>query len=185
MFYLLGVFSHMIGSNRKILTVDAHGLKIARYSVFDCHLSPIWQLMAIKTLFLTIFYLCSSIVLIFRLPPNLVWFMCQTVKFEYKFCPIHDNKMAAKMSAACQFERLDTLTWSFIIQFLPNFIDGLLSSNYCSCLIMGFVLWITSQDCHQNNFPFPLGPFCRSQTVLVVKPRFAQARKALEFRGIS
>ena len=52
-------------------------------------------------------------------------------------CPI--TKMAAKMAATYQFTLVDTLTESFITQFLPNFVYGLLSSNYCSCLNMGFV----------------------------------------------
>ena len=55
---------------------------------------------------------------------------------------MNDNKMAAQMAAACQFALVDTdtLTWSFITQCLPNFTYGLLLSNYCSCLNMGFVL---------------------------------------------
>ena len=53
--------------SKTILTIKKkHGLKIARNSVFDCHMSPQlgdkWQS---KTLFLTIFYLRSSIVLLF------------------------------------------------------------------------------------------------------------------------
>ena len=51
-------------------------IKIARNSVFDCHLSPDWRQMAIKksgdkwqskTLFSTIIYLRSSIVLTFSI----------------------------------------------------------------------------------------------------------------------
>ena len=98
-------------------------------------------------------------------------------KFEWKFCPMNVNKMAAacrfalvdtliklfitwffqitchqtfsqpstvgigrwtiikmatQMAATCQFECVDNnLTWSFIIQFLPNFINGLFLSIYC------------------------------------------------------
>ena len=35
-------------------TMDERGSEIATTSVFDCHLSPVWRLMAIKILFLTI-----------------------------------------------------------------------------------------------------------------------------------
>ena len=42
--------------------------------------------------------------------------------------------MAAKMTTVCHFARVDILNWSFITQFLPNFIYGLFSTNYCSCL---------------------------------------------------
>ena len=34
--------------SKMILTIDEHGSKIARNSVFDCHLSPVWRQMAIK-----------------------------------------------------------------------------------------------------------------------------------------
>ena len=58
-------------------------------------------------------------------------------KFLYWLCLI--TKMTTKMAATCQFVRVDTLTKLLITQFLPNFIYGLVSSNYCSCLNMGFV----------------------------------------------
>ena len=48
-------------------TMDERGSKIDRNSVFDCHLSPVWRQMAIKTLFLTIFDQRSSIVLAFSI----------------------------------------------------------------------------------------------------------------------
>ena len=34
--------------SKTLLTIDECGLKIARNSVFDCHLSPIWRQMAIE-----------------------------------------------------------------------------------------------------------------------------------------
>ena len=78
------------------------------------------------------------------------------------------------MSTACQFASVDTLTLSFITQFLPNFIYGLISSINCSCLIMGFVRMNHNQDCHQNVFLFHSralwGALCRCSTVLVIPP---------------
>ena len=62
--------------------------------------------------------------------------------------------MAAKMDAAFQFARTNTLTWSFITQFFPNFIYGLLSSNYSSCQY-GFCLMNETQD-SKTDIPFPL-----------------------------
>ena len=62
--------------------------------------------------------------------------------------------MAAKMDAAFQFARTNTLTWSFITQFFPNFIYGLLSSNYSSCQY-GFCLMNDTQD-SKTDIPFPL-----------------------------
>ena len=35
--------------SKMLLTIDKCGSKIARNSVFDCHLSSVWQQMAIKT----------------------------------------------------------------------------------------------------------------------------------------
>ena len=54
-------FSLWIGGNRKYSTIDEHGSKIARDIAFDCHLSPVGQQIAIKTLFLGSFDLRSSI----------------------------------------------------------------------------------------------------------------------------
>ena len=50
--------------SKMLITIDECGSKIARNSVFDCHLGDKWQL---KTLFLMIFYLPSSIVLTFSI----------------------------------------------------------------------------------------------------------------------
>ena len=50
---------------------------------------------------------------------------------------LSDNQDDHQMAATYQFVRVDTLTKSLITQFLPNFIYGLVSSNYCSCLNMG------------------------------------------------
>ena len=47
------------------------------------------------------------------------------------------TKMAAKMTTACHFALVDTLTWSFITRFLPNFMYRLHSSNYCPNSNMG------------------------------------------------
>ena len=113
-----------------LLTIDARRLKIARNSVFVCHLSPVWRLMAIKN------YVSSDFLSTFLDSLNffncrLSWcgFKCRTVKFEYKFCKIHDNKMVAKIATACRFALVDTLIQLFITQFLQNYLNGLLSSN--------------------------------------------------------
>ena len=44
--------------SKTLFTIDEHGSKIIRNSVFDCHFSPAKK-------FLTIFYLCSSKVFMF------------------------------------------------------------------------------------------------------------------------
>ena len=70
-----------------------------------------------------------------------------------------------KMAATYQFTLVDTLTSSFITQFLPNFIYWLLSSNYCSCLNMGispFCWWALG------------GALCQSPTVLVYSTFWVQ-----------
>ena len=46
------------------------------------------------------------------------------------------------MATACQSARVDTLTWSFITKFLPNFIYGLLSSKYCIYLNIDMSLYM-------------------------------------------
>ena len=46
-----------------LLTIYELGPKIARYSVFDCHMSPVGRQMPIETLFLTIFDLHSNTLL--------------------------------------------------------------------------------------------------------------------------
>ena len=51
--------------SKTLLTTDKHGSNIARNSVFDCHLSPVWRQRQSKILFLTIFKLRLSISLIF------------------------------------------------------------------------------------------------------------------------
>ena len=38
-----------------------------------------------------------------------ITFIKGSPKFEYKFCLIYDNKIVAKMAAACRFALLDTL----------------------------------------------------------------------------
>ena len=54
--------------SKTLLKIDEHGSKMARNSVFDCHLSPVGRQMANKkTLFLTIYNLRSSIVLTFSI----------------------------------------------------------------------------------------------------------------------
>ena len=41
--------------------------------------------------------------------------------------------MATKMATTYHFALVDTLTWSFMTRFLPNFIYGLHSSNFLLC----------------------------------------------------
>ena len=56
-------YSHRIGGNRNVDTIDERRSKLDRNRVFYCHLSPDWRQMAIeKALFLTIFDPRSPIV---------------------------------------------------------------------------------------------------------------------------
>ena len=64
-----------------LLTMDEGGSKLARNSVFDCHLSPGWR--QSKTLFITIFDLRSSIVLTFSIAAYPVCF-CNSIKMKSK-----------------------------------------------------------------------------------------------------
>ena len=66
------------------------------------------------------------------------------------------------MAATCSIARVDTLTWSFITQFIPNFIYGLLSSNYYSCLIMGFVPLMIIKIVVKMNSLFHFMALCRA-----------------------
>ena len=54
------------------LTINEGGSKIARNSVFDCHLSPVERQMAIDKSVTTDFYLHWSIVLMFSIVAHLV-----------------------------------------------------------------------------------------------------------------
>ena len=85
------------------------------------------------------------------------------------------------MDAAFQFACTDILTWSFITQFLPNFIYGLLSSNYSSCQY-GFCLM------NDTKIPKQISPFhcralcralCRSPTVLVSELLFQKKNSGI------
>ena len=52
-------------------------------------------------------------------------------KFEYKFCPMNNKKMATKMAPTCQFARVDTLAWSFITQFFQiSYMDYFHQTNF-------------------------------------------------------
>ena len=73
--------------------------------------------------------------------------------FENGLFPI--TKMSPKMATACHFALVDTLTKSFITQFLPNFIYEL-SPNYCSFLNMGFVWWTIIKFIAKTDIPFSL-----------------------------
>ena len=55
------------GQAKTLLTIDECGLKIERNRVFDCHLSPFWRQMAIKSSVLTIYDLRLSIVITFSI----------------------------------------------------------------------------------------------------------------------
>ena len=64
--------------SKSLLTIDERGSKIARNSVFDCHLSPVRQ-MAIENSFSNDFDLRSSIVLTFSIA-------------AYPVCYLRDSK---------------------------------------------------------------------------------------------
>ena len=55
------------------LTIDERGSKIAKISVFDCHLSPVRRQMAIENSVSIDFYLRSSIALMFSIAAYPVW----------------------------------------------------------------------------------------------------------------
>ena len=60
--------SHWVGGNQKRLTtIDERGSKIARNSVFDCHLSHDRRQIAIENSVSNDFYLRSSIILTFSI----------------------------------------------------------------------------------------------------------------------
>ena len=56
--------------SKTFLTIDERGSKIAKNSVFDCHLSPVGRHMLIENSVSNDFDLRSSIYWRFRLPPN-------------------------------------------------------------------------------------------------------------------
>ena len=63
-----------------------------------------------------------------------------SVKFEYGFCPTSDNKDGRQNGRHLSIAAVVvTLTQSFLIGFLPNFIYGLLPSNSCSSLNISLV----------------------------------------------
>ena len=64
-----------------------------------------------------------------------LWF-----KFEYGFCQTSDNKDDRQNGRHLSiFAVVVTLTQSFLIRFLPNFIYELLLSTFHSSLNMGFI----------------------------------------------
>ena len=75
------------------------------------------------------------------------------IKLSPMFC-LMKKKMATIMAATCWFARVDTWTWSFITQFLLIVIYGLLLSNYCSCLNMGFVRKTINKMVTKTEIPF-------------------------------
>ena len=61
-------------------------------------------------------------------------------KFEYGFCPTSDNKDGGQNGHHLSISAVVvTLTQSFLIRFLPNFIYELLLSTFHSSLNMGFI----------------------------------------------
>ena len=65
----------------KTLFIDERGSEIATTSVFDCHLSRVGRLMAIKNYVSNYFGLRSSIVLTFSIVSYPVWFRCTLHEF--------------------------------------------------------------------------------------------------------
>ena len=61
--------------SKKLLTMDKSGSKNARNSVFDCHLLPVGQQMAIKNSVSNGFDLCLLIVLTFAIAVYLVCYI--------------------------------------------------------------------------------------------------------------
>ena len=61
--------------SKTLLIIDERGSKIARNSVFDCHLSPDWRKMAIENTGSSAFDLHSSRVLMFPIAAYPLWKM--------------------------------------------------------------------------------------------------------------
>ena len=59
--------------SKTLLTIDERGSKIAKKSVFDCHLSPVGLQMSIENSVSNDFYLRSSILLTFPIAAYPVW----------------------------------------------------------------------------------------------------------------
>ena len=83
--------------SKTLLTIDEHGSKIARNSVFNCHLLLVGRQMQSKTLVLTIFYLRSLIVLTFSIAAYLVCDCSGWVSSVYGFL-----KFKTLLIVACQ-----------------------------------------------------------------------------------
>ena len=71
-----------------------------------------------------------------------IWiaFINFSFKFDYGFCPTFDNQDGRQNGRYLSISAVVvTLTQSFLIGFLPNFINELLPSTFHSSLNMGFV----------------------------------------------
>ena len=71
-----------------------------------------------------------------------IWiaFINFSFKFEYRFCSTPDNQDGRQHGRHLSISAVVvTLTHSFLIGFLPNFIYELLPSSFCSSSNMGFV----------------------------------------------
>ena len=70
---VLGTLTPGRRQSKTLSTTDEHGSKFDRYSVFDCHLSPVRRQMAIENTVSIDFYLRSSLVLAFSIAAYPVW----------------------------------------------------------------------------------------------------------------
>ena len=82
------------------------------------------------------------------------------------------TKMAAQMATVCLFVCVDTLTWSFITQFIPYFIYGLLFIKILFISEYGFYQMNDYQACNQRDIPFHCRilcwALCRSRPTVLV-----------------
>ena len=85
----------------RLLTSDKLGYKIARNSVFDCHLSPLGQQMAIKSSVSNDFNLCSSIVLTFSIATYPVWISGKQYALLNLFNGENSGPMDCQVIKAC------------------------------------------------------------------------------------
>ena len=75
-----------------------------------------------------------------------------TFKFEYWFCPTSDNQDGRQNGRHLSiFTVVVRLTQSFLIRFLPNFINELPSSTLAFNFEYGFCLTSYNQDGRQNG----------------------------------
>ena len=102
--------------SKTLFTIDECGLKIARNSVFDCHLLPVWRQMAIKNYVSNFFYLRSSKILAFSVASYPMWVM--TRKITWHFCKNGSEELSINSNK--QNYRVDLIVVQNIARYLQH-----------------------------------------------------------------